>query len=204
MHGLKIEETILRSLNNLKFIFGGIKMKKKVISLTAAVAVTAFMSYGCMCNKKVAKPIPVQKTKVVQAQPAPVINKVVAPSVEQLKTILVDIHFNFDKYNLTTIDKYGIQQNVIQRLDTIGTFMKKYPSIKVRIEGNCDERGTEEYNLALGLKRAEAAKQYLISKGVSQDRIDIISYGEDKPLVEEHNENAWAKNRRDHFSVLAK
>ena len=178
-------------------------MNRKMISLTAAVAVTAFMSYGCMCNKKIAKPV--QKTEVTQAaKPAPVINKVGVPSADQLKAIFVDIHFNFDKYNLTTIDKYGIQQNVTQRLDAVGTFMKKYPSIKVRIEGNCDERGTEEYNLALGLKRAETAKQYLISKGVSQDRIDIISYGEDKPLVEEHNENAWAKNRRDHFSVLTK
>jgi len=177
-------------------------MKKGLVSLTAAVAVTAFMGYGCACNKKVSKPV--QKTTLKQVQPAPITNKVEAPSAEQLKTVFVDIHFNFDRYNLATIDKYGIQQNIPQTLDAVGVFMKKYPSVKIRIEGNCDERGTEEYNLALGLKRAKAAKQYLISKGISQDRIDIISYGEDKPMVAEHNEYAWAKNRRDHFSVLAK
>ena len=180
-------------------------MKKGLVSLTAAVAVTAFMGYGCVSNKKVSKPVQKTTPKQVQpVQPAPITNKVETPSAEQLKTVFVDIHFNFDKYNLTTIDKYGIHQNVPQTLDAVAAFMKKYPSIKIRIEGNCDERGTEEYNLALGLKRAKAAKQYLISKGISQDRIDIISYGEDKPLVLEHNEYAWAKNRRDHFSVLTK
>jgi len=89
-------------------------------------------------------------------------------------------------------------------LDRIAQYMLKHPNIKIRIEGNCDERGTIEYNLALGQKRALAAKQYLVSKGVSPDRITIISYGESRPLDPAHNEYAWAKNRRDHFVFIEK
>jgi len=72
------------------------------------------------------------------------------------------------------------------------------------VEGHCDERGTNEYNLALGERRANAAKRYLLSLGISSDRISSISYGEEKPLDPGHNEEAWAKNRRGHFIILSK
>jgi peptidoglycan-associated lipoprotein len=80
----------------------------------------------------------------------------------------------------------------------------KHPTIKIQIEGHCDERGTSEYNLALGERRANSAKKYLISLGMPADRISTISYGKEKPLDPGHNEEAWSKNRRDHFIILSK
>ena len=80
----------------------------------------------------------------------------------------------------------------------------KYPKVKIQIEGHCDERGTAEYNLALGERRSNSAKKYLISLGVPEGRISTISYGKEKPLDPGHNEEAWAKNRRDHFIILSK
>ncbi len=73
---------------------------------------------------------------------------------------------------------------------------------KVRIEGNCDERGTVEYNLALGQKRADSAKNYLVGLGVNAASLDTISYGKERPVCNEHNEECWAKNRRDHFEPI--
>jgi peptidoglycan-associated lipoprotein len=77
------------------------------------------------------------------------------------------------------------------------------PDAAIRIEGHCDERGTNEYNIALGERRANSARKYLINAGVEAHRIFTISYGEEKPLDPGHNETAWAKNRRDHFLILS-
>ncbi len=181
-------------------------MKKKAIVLVASLATVSFIGTGCMCLNKTAK-TKTQPTKVVVEQPTTVKKQPVevqSITDKQLKVIFRDVHFNFNKYNLTTIDKYGIKQNVPAVLDVMADFMLKHPSVKIRIEGNCDERGTEEYNLALGEKRAKAAKEYLISKGVAPNRIETISYGKDRPLDPAHNEKAWAKNRRDHFVILSR
>ncbi len=83
-------------------------------------------------------------------------------------------------------------------------FLKEFPEYNVRIEGNCDERGTNEYNLALGERRSDSAKSYLISLGISPDRIETISYGEERPLALGHNEESWAQNRRDDFVLMKK
>ena len=107
-----------------------------------------------------------------------------------------DIHFDFDKYDIRPGDTDVLKEN--------GALLMKNPSVKIQIEGNCDERGTIEYNLALGERRANAAKRYLISLGISVDRISTISYGKEKPLDPGHNEEAWTKNRRDHFIILSK
>lgn len=175
-------------------------MIKKTVILAASLAAVSFLGTGCVCKHK-AKTEP---TKVVVQQPVEKNQQPVVQAVtdKQFKTIFQDIHFNFDKYDLTTINKYGVKQNVPAVLDTMSEFMAAHPSVKIRIEGNCDERGTEEYNLALGKKRAKAAAEYLISKGISEDRIDTISYGESKPLDSGHTEEAWAKNRRDHFVII--
>jgi len=81
-------------------------------------------------------------------------------------------------------------------------FLKDSPNVHIRIEGNCDERGTNEYNLALGERRAESAKKFLISLGISPDRIETISYGEERPLAAGHNEDSWAQNRRNDFVIM--
>jgi len=83
-------------------------------------------------------------------------------------------------------------------------FLKDNPNVDIRIEGNCDERGTNEYNLALGERRAESAKKFLIPLGISPDRIETISYGEERPLAVGHNEDSWAQNRRDDFAIMKK
>lgn len=80
--------------------------------------------------------------------------------------------------------------------------MKRNATIKVRIEGNCDERGSDEYNLALGERRAQVAARYLTTLGISGERLSTISYGKEKPVDPGHDENAWARNRRDDFVII--
>jgi peptidoglycan-associated lipoprotein len=83
-------------------------------------------------------------------------------------------------------------------------FLKENPGYHLRVEGNCDERGTNEYNLALGERRSDSAKSYLVSLGISPDRIETISYGEERPLAIGHNEDSWSQNRRDDFALIEK
>jgi peptidoglycan-associated lipoprotein len=111
-------------------------------------------------------------------------------------SMLKDIHFDFDKYDIRPEDTDTLKENA--------ALLAKYPNVKIQIEGHCDERGTAQYNLALGERRASSAKQYLITLGISVDRITTISYGEEKPLDPGHNEEAWAKNRRAHIVILSK
>ncbi|NWF91821.1 MAG: peptidoglycan-associated lipoprotein Pal [Syntrophaceae bacterium] len=110
--------------------------------------------------------------------------------------LLKDIHFDFDKYDIRPGDAEILKQNA--------ALLSRFPKVKIQIEGHCDERGTEAYNLALGERRANSTKKYLISLGISPDRISTISYGEERPVDPGHNEEAWAKNRRAHTIILSK
>jgi peptidoglycan-associated lipoprotein len=107
---------------------------------------------------------------------------------------MLPVYFAFDSSH--------IEQDQINRVEHNADFIKDNSRIHVRIEGNCDERGSREYNLALGERRAEAAKRYLINLGVAADRLSTVSWGEEKPLVYGQDEQSWAQNRRDDF-VLA-
>jgi peptidoglycan-associated lipoprotein len=104
------------------------------------------------------------------------------------------IYFDFDKSDL--------KPEARAILDKKAAWLRANPEYPIRIEGNCDERGTIEYNLALGERRAFAAKDYLVALGISGDRIATLSYGEERPADPGHNEQAWAKNRRDEFKLL--
>lgn len=106
---------------------------------------------------------------------------------------LKDLHFPFDSYELDEPNRAILRDN--------GSWLKDHAQTKVEIEGHCDERGTVEYNLALGAKRARAAKEYMVALGVGADRLTTISYGEELPLCREHDESCWQKNRRVHFVV---
>jgi len=106
---------------------------------------------------------------------------------------LKDVHFGFDRYDLDSAAR--------AKLDVNAEWLLANPESKVQVEGHCDERGTNEYNLALGWKRARTSHDYLVSKGVPASRMATVSYGEELPLDPRHNEEAWAKNRRTHFSV---
>ncbi len=104
---------------------------------------------------------------------------------------LRDIHFDFDSAIIKPQD--------IPYLESLGEFLQSHRDYKLVIEGHCDERGSEMYNLALGQRRADSVKKFLVNLGISPDRIQTISYGEEKPVDPRHNEEAWAKNRRCHF-----
>tara|TARA_B100000959_G_scaffold287499_1_gene373194 strand:- start:330585 stop:330959 length:375 start_codon:yes stop_codon:yes gene_type:complete len=106
---------------------------------------------------------------------------------------LQDIFFDFDRSDIRDDARAVLQQNA--------EWMKSNSSTRVQIEGHCDERGTEGYNLSLGERRANAVKNYLISLGVGAERLYTISYGEELPLDPGHTEEAWGKNRRAHFLV---
>jgi len=111
-------------------------------------------------------------------------------------SLLKDIRFDFDKYDIRPQDTEILKENA--------ALLKKYPNVKIQIEGHCDERGTTEYNVALGERRANSTKKYLLSLGISADHLSTISYGEEKPADPGHTEDAWAKNRRAHFVILSK
>jgi peptidoglycan-associated lipoprotein len=102
-----------------------------------------------------------------------------------------DIYFDYDSYVLSEPAKRILDEKV--------AFLKSYPKVKVTVEGHCDERGTTEYNLALGERRANSAMQYLINSGVNRVNVSTISYGKEHPVATGHDEASWAKNRRDHF-----
>ena len=116
-----------------------------------------------------------------------------APKEFEAAPELGDIHFDFDKYN--------IRPNDANILDANAAWLKKNANYLLLIEGHCDERGTGEYNIALGERRAKATMNHLVSQGVSASRISIVSHGEERPVCTEHNEACWAKNRRAHFLV---
>jgi peptidoglycan-associated lipoprotein len=132
----------------------------------------------------------------VTAKPTPTPTPVPTPTVtdDQLFAQMVkDIYFDYDKADL----RPDAQQTLAQAAQVI-----KQKGWKVQIEGNCDDRGSTEYNLSLGEHRADSAKQALIRSGISADAIKTISYGKEKPQCTEQNEDCWQKNRRDHFSLL--
>lgn len=112
--------------------------------------------------------------------------------IKQLKMI----RFAFDDYSLSNEAQSVLIDNA--------QWLKSNPDIKIQIEGHCDERGSEEYNLALGEKRAVSARDYLIQLGMQADRMSVISYGKEKPLNPGHDEKAWSENRRDEFVIVTR
>jgi peptidoglycan-associated lipoprotein len=106
---------------------------------------------------------------------------------------LTDIHFGYNDYAIQPQDNAVLRANA--------DWLTQNPSTHVQVEGHCDDRGSEEYNIALGAKRAQAAKDYLTTLGISGDRISTISYGKELPLCTDETDDCWAQNRRDHFAV---
>jgi len=111
-------------------------------------------------------------------------------------SLLKDVYFDFDRYEVRPEDAEILRQNA--------ALLSRYSNVKIQVEGHCDERGTAEYNLALGERRANSVKNYLISIGIAGSRVSTISYGEEKPADRGHTEEAWAKNRRGHFVITSK
>jgi len=178
---------------------------------TGPIAVAAVLVLAAACSKKPAAqttpeptPVPAAPTpdKVAFAPtPRPQQTPVPAPSIlseplAKLSGYLNPVFFDLDKADIRPDAK-----------DTLGAnaeFLRKYPTIKVTVDGHCDERGTREYNMALGQRRASSAKEYLISLGIEGSRLTIVSYGKERPFCTEHDDACWQKNRRGQFTVTAK
>jgi len=177
----------------------------KKMNLLRLVLLVAFVALlAAACAKKPAPPVAAVEDPVATEQPAadlsgvqeqPVIEtpvEAVAPQPE-VAPELQRIYFDFDQYTLN-----------LQARDTLAgnaAYLKSHPELRVSIEGYCDERGSDEYNLALGERRALAARDFLISLGVAPKSLSTISYGEEKALEPGHREEAWAMNRRAEFNV---
>ena len=181
-------------------------MRKLVVYSLAFILVFTFFA-GCKKKVKEVPPPPqVKEQPKVEKVEEPVVKEPVlseeeifmSKSLEQInkEKPLEMVHFDYDKY--------FIREDAKPVLDKDAAWMKKFKTVKVLIEGHCDERGTEEYNLALGEKRAKSAMDYLASLGVGSDRMKIISYGKSQPLAAGHDEASWQMNRRAQFTIIEK
>jgi peptidoglycan-associated lipoprotein len=164
----------------------------KIICLAALTGLAA-------CAQKQAAPVTQPSAPVHTApvtQPPPVTSSILPGSEQDFRVNVGDtVHFALNKYLVEDNDKSLLQRQA--------AWLNKYPRVRVRIEGNADERGTREYNLALGARRANAVKEYLTGQGVSADRIDTISYGKERPICSDSNEACWSQNRRGVTTITA-
>ncbi|MEA3427864.1 MAG: peptidoglycan-associated lipoprotein Pal [Thermodesulfobacteriota bacterium] len=185
-------------------------MRKKLwISLVLLLVIPGLLCIAS-CAKKAVKPEPVEVQDEVARKAAAeaakkaeqeklarqrAIEEQAAREKMAARNIFINenIHFDFDKYNLLPLAQQILQKKA--------EWLRNNPGVFVIIEGHCDERGTNEYNLALGDRRAESANTYLINLGIAGSRLTTVSYGEERPVDPGHNEVAWAKNRRAHFTI---
>jgi peptidoglycan-associated lipoprotein len=188
----------------------------RVRRLTSCVALTAAVAvFAAGCHKKVPAPAPAPPpppaapvTPPPPAPPPPPPAPPPAPlteeqifaqkSLDQLNAEkpLDDVYFELDKSTIRDESRASLQKDA--------DWMKKWTSTKVTVEGHCDSRGSSEYNLALGSRRAEAVKDYMVSLGIAGDRLEVISKGKEAPFCTDENEACWQQNRRGHFIITAK
>ncbi|HTP31030.1 MAG TPA: peptidoglycan-associated lipoprotein Pal [Candidatus Acidoferrales bacterium] len=127
-------------------------------------------------------------------------NAVTRARIDELLARIEDAYFDYDKASLRPDALQALQKDSNELRD----ILKDYPDYKLTIEGHCDERGSAEYNLALGNKRAEAAKDYLVQVGIPAAQFNVVSYGKEHPVCQDHDENCWQKNRRIHIVAMAR
>jgi len=163
-------------------------MNRSAIVLVAAASALALTA----CSKKPPAQLPpAPQDNTGPAEQLPPTNGAAPGTEEHFKQVMNGrdvIYFDTDKYNVDSDDAAALRQQA--------QYLLQYPNIRATIEGHCDERGTREYNLALGERRANAAKDYLVSLGVPASRLNTISYGKERPVALGSNEQAWAQNRR--------
>ncbi len=181
-------------------------MKKLLVYALAAVLVVSFFA-GCKKKVKEVPPPPqVKEQPRVEKIEEPVVQEPVlseeeifmSKSLEQInkERPLAMAYFDYDKY--------FVREDAKPALDRNAAWLNKFRTVKVLVEGHCDERGTEDYNLALGEKRAKSAFDYLVSLGISADRMKILSYGKSQALASGHDEASWQENRRAQFTIIEK
>jgi peptidoglycan-associated lipoprotein len=162
-------------------------MRKFLIAMSAVAALAACASRG--------EPAPTPSEPAAPTAPA-------APrgptpgSVEDFRVSVGDrVFFGYDRFDLTPEAR--------QVLERQAAWLRQYPSVRLLVAGNCDERGTREYNLALGARRAAAARDYLVSLGIDAGRVETVSYGKERPLDARANEEAWSVNRNAHSQIVS-
>ncbi len=171
-------------------------MKKIILLVSLGLLAVAIIGVSCGGPKVVEEkpvidttpPAPPETTVTPPPPPPP-------PPPKLNESQFQTVYFDFDKYNLRADAKAALEHNY--------QLLKEFPDVVIKIEGHCDERGTVEYNLSLGEKRARAAMDYLVNLGIAPSRISIISYGKERPVDPGHNEAAWAKNRRCEFRIIS-
>ena len=193
-------------------------MRRHSHALIVPVLLATFVIAACNKGNKppVARPMPPPDVTTGGAgdtasppPPKPVMEPVIVPPMPAddplLGKDLDDLNRNSPLRPLFfALDSSDVSPEGQQVLQANAAVLKKYPSMTVTIEGHCDERGTAEYNLALGERRALAAKNYLVSLGISADKVKTVSYGKEFPFDPGHDDKAWANNRRAHFVITAK
>jgi peptidoglycan-associated lipoprotein len=169
-------------------------MSRRVFSMRwilLAVAVAVPLAGGCGARNKSEKTPSPDLSRGDSVRPSES-GSVPASATETVRAYeLSDIRFDFDRANIRGGDREILLNH--------GKWLADNEAVRVLIEGHCDERGTVEYNLALGERRAKSARDFLVDYGIARDRLDVISYGKERPLDLRHNEEAWALNRRAHF-----
>ena len=191
-------------------------MKMRVFAATTAVA--AFLMVTA-CHKKVplAKappPMPQQTASTAapdRTPPPPAVTPAPAPEsqptsrmpdaatrarIQDLLDRIQDAYFDYNKHDI----RPDAQKTLVDDSHTLAEILKQYPDYKLTVEGYCDERGSEEYNLALGDARAKQAKEYLVGLGIPAEQLKTVSYGKEKPVCTDHDESCWQKNRRAHIT----
>lgn len=162
-------------------------MSKFSTGLKVAAVAFTFALAGC----ETPKPPPPPPPAAPAPAPAPAAPTVVPGSLADFQQVVGaadTVHFELDKFAVQDSDKDNLKKQA--------DWLSKYPEVKVQVQGNADERGTREYNLALGARRANSVKEYLVSLGVSAARVETISFGKEKPVCTDSTEDCWAQNRR--------
>jgi len=163
---------------------------RKFACLSAALVLGA-----CTHKQEAVNTAPPPAAAPAPMPPAPVTSSILPGSAEDFRVNVGDtVHFGYNEYSIQDTDKAVLGRQA--------AWLAKYPAVRISVEGHCDERGTREYNLALGARRANAVKEYLVSQGVSTGRLETISYGKERPVCTDSNEGCWAQNRRG-VSVVA-
>ncbi len=166
------------------------------LTLVGLLAVFAMMIASCGGPDKVEQEVPIDTTPPVIEEPVVEEPAPPPPPPPELKeSQLKTVYFDFDKFNLRSDAKADLDYNF--------ALLQKFPDVIIKIEGHCDERGTIEYNLSLGEKRAKSAQEYLTGLGIDAARISFISFGKERPVDAGHTEDAWALNRRAEFRIIS-
>lgn len=190
-------------------------MRMTTRNLVVAMAVAlAALAVGCSSGpsattaESVATPTPTPRATPVPEEVVSQPENEPVPSVEVAEELPEDLQElnrrGYLKDAFFDTDSYEIRPDARDVLAADAAWLQKYPSVRILIEGHCDERNTREYNLALGERRANAVRDYLIALGIAPDRIQTISYGEERPFALGHDESAWRLNRRAHFVIVGR